>query len=81
MKRYDNYSDAVEAYLSNADYLTEADAPMVTMLTLVAKELDANGSSTRLLHEFGVTFRHLRGMRGNQNQVADEAEAFLMTLG
>lgn len=80
MKRYDTYSAAVEAYLSHADYLTEADAPMVTMLTLVAQELDANGSSTRLLHEFGVTFRHLRNQRGTETGVADEAEAFLMNL-
>ena len=80
MKRYKTYSEAVEAFITQADYLTDEDAPMVTMLTLVAKALDDNGASTRLLHEFGVTFRHLRGKRNGESKVVNEAEAFLMGL-
>ena len=76
----DNFLESVEAFLTHADWLTESDQPMVTALVLIAKELDKGGMSTRLVSDFGITYRHLASRRGDDSGPVSDAEAFLQGL-
>lgn len=77
---HSTFTEAVEAYLSLADYLTDEDAPMVTALVLVAKELDTNGISTRLLSDYGIAYRTLAKKAADNNGGPDAHQSFLDAL-
>lgn len=80
MEDIKTFTEAVEAYLANADYLTDDDLPMVTALRQAARELDSSGVQAALLNVFGVTYRTLQKRRGIDNGPVSEAEAFLEGL-
>lgn len=74
------FSEAVDTYLSQADYLTDDDLPAIIALKEAARELDTTGVQAALLNTFGVTLRSLQKRKQNDTGIADEAEAFLMDL-
>lgn len=74
------FTEAVDLYLSHADYLTDEDMPMITALVLAAEQLDANGISTRLLSDYGIAYRTLSKRRGDVEGPVDDKEAFLQDL-
>lgn len=72
-----SFSEAVEVYLSQADYLGDDDLPLVIALKQAAAALDADGVQAALLNTFGVTYRALAKRKGGQEGTQNEAEAFL----
>jgi hypothetical protein len=74
------FTEAVDAYLTHADYLTDDDLPMVIALKRCAADLDANGVQAALLNVFGVTYRTLAKRKGDATGPVSEGEAFLDAL-
>lgn len=80
MTQIQTFTEAVTAYLSHADYLTEADAPLTVALQRVAEELDTNGVTAPLVNVFTVTMRGLQKKAGSKTEETDPAEDFLDSL-
>ena len=54
----ESYTDATEAFIKEANYLTEIDQPMVVGLKHLAFELDKGFAATTYA-QYGLTFRYL----------------------
>lgn len=80
MNTESTFTEAVDTYLTQADYLTDDDLPAIIALKKAAKELDANGVQAALLNTFGVTLRSLQKRKHAESGEPDEAERFLMEL-
>lgn len=80
MNTEQTFTEAVDAYLTHAGYLTDEDLPLIIALKRCAKELDADGVQAALLNVFGVTYRTLAKRKGEQDGPVSEGEAFLADL-
>lgn len=80
MTKIQTFSEAVTAYLSHADYLTDDDQPLVVALVKVAEELDTNGVTAPLVNVFTVTMRGLQKKAGRTEGESDPAKDFLDSL-
>lgn len=72
-----SFSESVETFLKAADWLSDADQPMITALEQAAAELDSNGVQAALLNTFGVTYRTLLKKAGSQEVDPSGDAAFL----
>jgi hypothetical protein len=75
------FSEVVDDYITQADYLTDDDEPAVAALVAMANELDNGTRTPAMFNVFGVTLRALQKRKGDDAGPVDEAEAFLMNLG
>lgn len=80
MENNKTFTNAVETYLSQADYLTADDLPLVVALEQTAAELDSNGVTAPLVNVFTVTMRGLQKKAGPKTGKVDPADAFLDSL-
>ena len=62
---------------SAKSWLTPADAPAITMLTEMAKALDAGELSPAMLGQFGLCYRNLLKRQPTDDGPADELESLL----
>ena len=78
MKVSKTYSRAVKRFLRGADWLTEADAPAVTTLVLLGRQLDEGGFHAPTIQQFGLCYRALLKRAPDQGGAAeDPLEALL----
>jgi len=73
---YDTYTEAVEAFLKNADWLGDEEAPMVTSLIVMARQLDKRFSAATMA-QFGLSYRFLAKKAPQGDDVRDPLEALL----
>lgn len=77
MKDYNTFTEAVEAFVEAADWLTDEDAPAVMAMKGAAAELDANGVQASLIAAYGVHYRSLLKKRPADIGDVDELDQLL----
>ena len=70
------FSQAVDVFLKNADWLSAKDQPAVTGLQKVAQALD-NRVSASLMAEFSKLWKALQPPKDEENKQFDELDIFL----
>lgn len=69
---------AVRLFVETADWLTKSDAPAVTSLIQMAKQLDNDKRiSATLMGTFGLAYRSLRSQAPDDDTVTDPLEKLL----
>jgi hypothetical protein len=81
VKEDKTFSEVVDDYITQADYLTDDDTPAISALRAMAEELDSGTRTPAMFNVFGVTLRALQKRKGSDQGPVDEAERFLMDLG
>ena len=67
------YAQAVRKFLKTADWLTDDDAPMVTGLINLAKELDnSERFHAQTYAQYGLTFRYLAKRKPVETETLEE---------
>lgn len=70
------FTEAVETFLANADWLSESEAPAVTALQLMAKHLD-DTMTAAMITQYNQTYRYLRALKPADTEPEDELEKLL----
>jgi len=72
----ETFEDAVNAFLADATWLDDADAPMVASLVIMAKKLDSRFSAATMA-QFGLAYRFLAKRAPESEGIKDPLEALL----
>lgn len=76
--RAETYTESIERFLEAADWLTDADTPAVTTLTLLARKLDDDGFHAQTIAQFGLCYRALlKRAPGGDDDETDPLDALL----
>lgn len=68
----ETYEASVQRFLTSATWLTDADAPAVTTLILLARHLDSQGFQAATVAQLGLTYRAL--LKRAPNAGGDETD-------
>ena len=71
------YSQSVEKYLRESQWITDAEAPAVTTLRSLADALDNGPLVPALVAQFGMTFRSLQKREPSAAGEKDELDGLL----
>lgn len=68
------HTEAVDAFLASADWLTVEDLPAVTALKTIAMELDTGPFQAAIMSQYGLHYRALLKRRPPDAPQGDELE-------